>query len=390
MRVFIEDSGRRVAPFDDSPDQCLILHVTLADWREKAFKEAGLKRIFTKEAPCLVIPDTLFTTGEQLKRFVEGANGRDAVLVLANSVFGEQTTMAQPFVDRVENGWRFNKVRMLIAGAEPVEVVVEPDENLLEFDVPQYYLGSDKIQIPQAKNPIIEIHHWIHLLAANRAAGAMTERRISIWRGAWRLLGALFKARSLNKWRLLGKLNNIGKRCDIHPTALIEGSCLGDGVTVGPFARVMFSNVADRAVVMAGAQVEMSVIGQAAVVCQQCVVRASVLYPEAVASMTAIQQSILGNRVVTAVGSVPMDLNFKADVRVELDGKLYSSETRVLGCAIGHRCVIGSGVWIASGRAIPSDTFLIRDPNNVLQRPGAESPRDIVTIREGHLELVSQ
>ena len=38
-------------------------------------------------APCLVIPDTLFTDGHVLRRFLDGAAGRDAVLVLARSRF---------------------------------------------------------------------------------------------------------------------------------------------------------------------------------------------------------------------------------------------------------------------------------------------------------------
>ncbi|MEQ1508672.1 MAG: hypothetical protein ABMB14_40970, partial [Myxococcota bacterium] len=90
--VYVEPTGRRVLPFDDPPGAVLIGNRPLSDWQAEMIAEAGLERIDALRPPCLVVPDALFTNGEVLKRFVAGAAGRDAVLVLARSQFGASTT----------------------------------------------------------------------------------------------------------------------------------------------------------------------------------------------------------------------------------------------------------------------------------------------------------
>ncbi|MCA9543869.1 MAG: hypothetical protein KC613_05745, partial [Myxococcales bacterium] len=362
--VFVEPSGRRIAPFGDPVTETPIANRPLSAWQEQAFADGGFRRVDAITPPCLVIPDTLFCTGDILRRFVDGAAGGNAVLVLAESKHGASTTPVQPHVTRLEGkGWRFEKIRYVAGGDQaPADVVVEPQERVLDLPSLPYDLGQETIQIGIARDPLMTLHHWVHILWANQAAGGIELMRTPPWKWALRGLWAATRALSFNKWKVLGKLNRIGKGCDIHPTAVVEGSTLGDGVSVGPFSRVLFSTLGDGVSVMPHAQVDLSTVGAKATISEATVIRFSVIYPEAVVSQYLMQQCVIGRRAVTTGGSFSIDLNFEQDIRVPLDGKLWSTGQRFLGSAFGHRARIGTGFWLASGRMVPNDYFLVRDP----------------------------
>ena len=369
MNVFVQPTGRRIDPFGDSPGEVLILNRPLSAWQRDALVGAGLTPIDRPQPPCLIIPDALFTTSGALRAFVDGAAGRDAVLVLKQSVYGKNSVPVQPGVTPCDLGWRFEEIRFVSGRGDPaVDVVVDPDEQVVKMPLPTHYVGSGEIEIPFPRHPLMTIHHWVHILWANQVAGSIELRATPKWKFILTGLWALLRARSFNRWRLLGKANTIGKNCDIHPTAIIEGSTLGDGVSVGPYARVLFSRLGDKVGVMAGAMVEACTLGDRSMVSQQTVVRFCVLYPEAIASQYLMQQCVLGRRAVTTGGAFSMDLNFDGPIRVPLDGKLHSTGTQFLGSAFGHGARIGTGHWLASGRAVPNETFLIRDPRQVIAR----------------------
>jgi hypothetical protein len=75
---------------------------------------------------------------------------------------------------------------------------------------------------------------------------------------------------------------------------------------------------------------------------------------------------VLGREATTTAGAGSFDLNFERDIKVKLDGELHSTSTRYLGSAFGHRCRIGAGFWLAAGRMVPNDYFLVRDPSRTL------------------------
>lgn len=376
MNVYVEPTGRRVAPFGDAPGEIPILNRPLSAWQAEAFAGAGLTPVATRTPPCVVVPDNLFCTARALLAFVAGAAGRDAVFVLAASRFGKGTTSVQPSVTALEaGGWRFDRVRFVSGNnAPPIDVVVDPEEQTLDLPMPNYFLGTEKLEIGIPRHPVMELNHWVHILWINQQAGSIELRNTPPWRLAMRGLWGAMRAFSLNKWKILGKLNRIGKNCDIHPTAVVEGSTLGDNVSIGAFSRVLLSRVDDGATIMSGCQVDLSVMGKGSVVSENCVLRFSVLYPEAVVSQYLMQQCVLGRRAVTTGGSFSIDLNFDQDIRVPLDGQLWSTGSRFVGSAFGHRCRVGTGFWMASGRMVPNDAFLIRDPDQVLNRIPEELP----------------
>ncbi|MEZ4320563.1 MAG: hypothetical protein R3F61_23985 [Myxococcota bacterium] len=381
MKVHVQATGRRVAPFDEPIGDTWIHNRPLSAWQDDAL--AGFERAETPEAPCLVVPDTLFASRAVLERFVAEAAGRTAVLVLAESRFATSTTPIQPGVVACEGGFRFTEVRFVGEGAEPVDIVVDPDEAEMTIPLPVVFGGPATIALP--RHPVMTIHHWAHILWASQAASSMVVRATPWWRAALRIVWAVIRARSIDKWRVMARLNTIGKGCDIHPTAVIEASTLGDHVTVGPFARVAFSTVGDGATILSGAEVEASTIGQGATVGQRSGVRMCVLYPEAFASQVQMQACVLGRRVLTTPGSFSIDLNLDREIRVPLDGKLHSTGTQFLGSAFGHEARVGTGVWLASGRSIPNGALVVKDPKEVVSRiPETAGDKPLVN-RDGTL-----
>jgi len=367
VRVFVEQTGRRILPFDDPVGEVLVGNRPLHEWQTAAFRDAGLTRCDVLQPPCLVVPDTLLASPEALTAFVAGAGGQDAVLVLGNSRFGEGTIPVQPAVVRVDAGWRFEAIRFVSGqDAPPRDVVVDPAEWLVDVPMPRQYTGDDVLKLGVPLRLVLTLHHWVHLLWANQLVGGVALRRTSrgrlLLRGAWAALRAL----STNKWKILGKLNHLGRGCDIHPTAVLEGCTLGDRVVVGPFARLAFCEVGDGAVVMPGASVSFSVLGAGSLVGDLCVVRSCVLYPGSAASQHILQQSVLGRDAVTTKGGGTLDLSWDAPIKVTLDGRVHSTGLRVLGSAYGHRCRIGTGILLSPGRSVPNAYFLIRDPRTIL------------------------
>jgi carbonic anhydrase/acetyltransferase-like protein (isoleucine patch superfamily) len=363
-------SGRRVMPFDEPVGELPVLGRPLTDWQRQAVAGAGLRWDPEAAPPYLELSDALFVTAAGLRAFVDGAAGRDAALVLGRSAFGAQVAAAQPGAEAVDAGWRLPGLRLVSGrGDAPVDVVIDPDEELQE--VPRPACMGGPLRVPLARVPVVPVHHWAHLLAAQRAAQALPLREAPRWRLGLRLLGAALRARSLNKWRVLAALSEVGPRCDVHPTALIEGSTLGPGVTVGAHAQVRFSEVAAGATIMPDALVEGCHIGAGALVGRGAAVRFSLLMPGAAACAGAFQMGVMGRDSFTTQGAWLLDSNFDHDVMIELDGALHSSGSPFLGVALGHGCRVGAGVYIAAGRALPAGTTLVRAPEGVLRRPPA-------------------
>lgn len=369
-QVYVQPTGRRVAPFNDEMGEVMIGNRPLAQWQAEAFAQAGLTVIAERRAPCLVVPDTIFCTGDILRRFVEGAGGEPAVLVLGQSRFGRSTAPIQPRVVAVEAGWRFEEIYYYAQEGQGTlkDVVVDCLEKPIDLPAPPYDMGVEQVKIGVARDPLMTVQHWVHILWANQAVGGMEMSRVPTWKWVLRGLWAALRALSFNKWKVMGRLNTIGKGCDIHPTAVVEASTLGDGVVVGAFARVFASQLGDGVNVMPGAQVEFSTVGDSATISEKATIRLCVLYPGAVVSQTLMQACVLGRKAITTGGAWSIDLNFERDIRVPLDGQLHSTGTRFLGSAFGHRCRIGTGFWLASGRAIPNDYFIVRAPEQVLSR----------------------
>jgi carbonic anhydrase/acetyltransferase-like protein (isoleucine patch superfamily) len=186
--------------------------------------------------------------------------------------------------------------------------------------------------------------------------------------------------------RLLRAASRIGEGCEIHPTAVIEGSILEPGVKVGPFAVVRFSRVGEGSWIQDHGKLTLSVLGARSLVSAGSTVNFCLGHEQASFSQILMQLSVLGRRAITTGGGFLMDMRFDGEVRVMHQGRPQGVGSRFLGSAIGHDTMLGTGFWLAPGRSIPNGAVVVRDPDRVVRRiPARVEPGTVLVPRNGAL-----
>ena len=418
MKPYCITTGYRLSPFGDPVGETFILQKTLAFYQKQALETSSYFKSQNSTAalvppsesvsgPALLYSEDLFFTRYLLDAFIEAAGGKTGQLAVEKCQF---MTSNHPLQDLqeviIDKKLHYLFPMYCIADNDPVSVPdpddseannnfspisVSLDEKLLSFPVSAHYFGTDKMEFGLTARALMRIRHWVHISWVNQAAAAAAWRAQSILKTGLVLILAILRAFSFNKWKILAKINRKGKGCDIHPSAIVEGSTLGKGCSIGPGARVRFSHLGDNVFIQPGAQVEFSILGDRVMVSQNCAVNYCVCYPDSVASQLVMQVSVLGRRAITTTGSFLMDMRVDRDILVEKEGKLVSTKTRFIGSCIGHDAFLGTGFWINSGREIPNGYVVIRDVSKILNKiPKNLSKRYPLVIRDGTLVPVGK
>ncbi len=182
----------------------------------------------------------------------------------------------------------------------------------------------------------------------------------------------------------------IADTCDIHPTAVVERSRIGAGVSIGPFAVIRDSIVADGArvaeqtsvsgsligegsEVQTGSLVHGSVVGPETLVSFHTAIRGSVLMGHSTISTPVVARSLIGRDVFLARGvNIAASTLTDTTISVRHGRRSVDSGMRLLGCVVGRGSRIGSGILLPAGYEVPADTFLADQP---LPRVDADAPR---------------
>lgn len=169
------------------------------------------------------------------------------------------------------------------------------------------------------------------------------------------------------KWfyRGLKRLNKIGKNCKIHPTALIEGSLLGDNVTVGAYSVVRMSTLESECLVSENVSVINSVLGKKTFIANSNYINSCLTYPEVFLIHGPYQFSVFGKK--SACFAI-INCDFRLDqetIKIPTSQGILDSQQPLLGVAYGHRSKAGGGNIIAAGRIVPNDLH-INPPDNIL------------------------
>jgi len=327
----------------------------------------------------LLVREGVYLTRRIARRFAAAArrSGADtAVLALEPCVFARTTTAL--------GGTRQDGERTIydvywrragrpsadeLARARPVALAIR--EHPIRNEVlARRGLHVEGLDVALTAEAVMHVRHWSHLPVANYVALYAHWFDFSPARIA-RLVGAVVRAGWPSAPRVLGKLTVRGRRCKIHPSAVVEASVLGDGVDVGPLAIVRASFIGDRAKIEGHAQVNFSSVGADAVVSFYTICNYCVLYPQAMLSLVGTQMGVIGRRGTVLGGSLLMDLRdpyLERDVPVMDGGRRVPSGRKVLGPCIGPGAVVGAGVRLAPGLAVPAGAYLVGDPEDVLRR----------------------
>jgi hypothetical protein len=281
------------------------------------------------------------------------------------------------------------------ASADPAALsqlpVVElpAQERLLDMPVHHTQFGADVLQVPISDALLFPTGHWLQLLWAN-----LLGLGPFLWRGLvgpalphviWNVAWAWARARSVNPYRIGAKLGRRGKGCRVHPSAVVEGSWLGDGVEIGANAVVRGCILADGAKVEELSVVDFSVLGKQAMVQRQAMVRFCLLERDC-ACAGQMQLGVLGPGAALKHGATLMDINYAQGVRVKSGGALHRAPLGLAGVCLGPRTILGSGIKVASGRAIPPDLIILPSPAQILSRVPARCRKGTYKLVDGGLD----
>lgn len=271
-----------------------------------------------------------------------------------------------------------------IARAPTVEL--DPNERLIEVPVPGE-TGASLVELPLTERLLLPCGHWLQLLWSNLLGMAPF-----LWRGlagrnvlemGWHLGAAVLASGSLSPPIVAARLGRRGKGCRVHRSAVVEGCWLGDGVDIGAGAVVRGAVLADGAAVEDQAMVELSVLGPAARVQRMGLVKYSLLGARSSVG-GLVQLSVIDRDAQVKVGSHLMDMALDQGVSVRVGGRSVAAPLGLAGVCVGAGTLIGGGVRVAPGRAIPGGLAVIAPPEGLLLRV-PEGLSGTVTVRNGSL-----
>ena len=369
-------TGRPIAPFGDPPGQEQILGRSLEEIQQEELAAAGFTLVDEAPAdePYLVFSDRTWFTRMTLQRFRAAAEP-PARLKVDHAGF---LALSGALQDWPEPG--LYELALLPAGQAPgfqapgvvVDLGFQPGETPREHPALAHAMPGS---LPVSDAEVHQLDHWTHILRVNWLAMASTIQRekrafeaSNLLLKAWKLLGLLARARSVDEFRLAAKLSHFGRGCRVHPTAVVEASVLGDDVEVGPFAVVRASVVKDGARIEDFASVNMSVIGAGARIGRRGTSNLSVLYPGAmISSGNGYQACLFGRDAFVAWSTTVFDLSFKGPIKVMHRGERVSSGTHFLGACVGHGARLGGLVTLGYGAEVPNGAFVVGSSHDVLR-----------------------
>mgnify|MGYP002633242978 CR=1 FL=1 len=252
--------------------------------------------------------------------------------------------------------------------AEPVDVETKVHEMDVAADSVSSGSGTDTMKLKFGSVAAAPVAHWVELQRANLLAlGTQALERGPVV-GVAALVWAVMKAVSLNPFRVAAKVTSKGRKCLIHPSAVVEACVLGDEVKVDAGAILRGCVLGNGVKVGPHAFGEFSILGDHAELQKKAICTVSVVYPGARVGGTT-QLSVIGRDARFKLGAYTTDMNpGGSPVRVMTPGGLMPVDFGYLGSCIGHGAFVGSGIWIAPGRAIEAGRMILRDASQMVMK----------------------
>lgn len=400
MRAYVVARGAPIAPFGEPAAQ---LEVGLRPWgeaQEDLLKAFGLEVVHVASLamvpagePRVVTFDDVYFTRRVLKsllgKWKKAGQPAAQVGLPSESIFVRQFSDLLTLKEAA--GLTLYDLYALPAGAGiedagPLAVVFKERE--VRIPIPAQVTGHEAWVHPITTSVCLHLEHWLHILQASRLAiqvAWVDEVVRRPWWGAWLVLKGLLPGRGRFMWRLMGRANRIGRDVDIHPTARVEGSIIGDGAKIGAQALVRGALIGPGAVLEDRCNVAYSVVGPKCFVSKYTLVYTSALMAEANVGMS-MQMCLVGRRAALTPRATPIDVQPGGKVRVKHHGAFVPVDLPVLGSCYGHDTFVGADVYIGAGRAVPNGTRLGPVPERILRDiPDEVDPEGYYVVRDGAL-----
>lgn len=383
MYAYMVKSDKKIEPFNDHPQDCLIANRKLADLQRESLQYIGTELKETSHASQvqdenehLIFNDRLLFTPELVKEFVTRSRRLKSSTICAvkpgltttRTIVATQDIQIHP--DRIEYGLTY-----VPAGAAPgkaVPLVIDADESVVSILMPKHMFGGREYNIPMTDRIIIQIDHWANLWAA--CMGVLLSEAAKLNKvSKIRQLGLALKARTSNRWGVLHHLDRIGRNCDIHPTSYIEFSTIGDNVTVGAGCVIRESIIGDGTFIGDNATIELSVLGEGCHIRSGSVISYSTCYPGTFIDCHLVELSLCGRDTFLGGGVVLTDFRLDGKhVAVMKEETMIDTGNTFLGSCLGHGVYLGAGTIVAPGRTIPNGMHLVPEVSRIITKSTPE------------------
>ena len=323
--------------------------------------------------PCLVYRDNLYFDEEYMREFITQARAINrpvrAAFASKEPAFREHilplsTSYTQSGDLYLADLWYYPN------GPEPGVTPLVIDllsKEMGYYHVPLYMAASQGDLVYQVPlRSLIAIDSWVHIFIADTVfglfgRGARYENRLNddLMFKLKVVAGALYEGCQFLESRVV---NQIGRNCQIDPTAVIHGpTSIGDNVTIGAGTVIENSVIGDNVNISQGCQVMLSVVGDGTFLpFRASLFMTSIMENSLVAQNTCLQMCVVGRNTFIGAGSTWTDYNLLPSMIKARDGnnELKNSNRPVLGGCIGHNCRIGAGMIVYPARVIESDVVL--------------------------------
>ncbi len=415
MQVVVVARGAVISPFGVVADDCPVGPATLKEARTEALRRCRLTPPTTKSndddvvvGPAIVIADDVWITRRALSSFLGVAktstspvrlrlpSSRLLELFLPLQDVAVDDVGAVYAVAFVPVGHRVRAGDVLDTAAP---LTIPYRELLTTLPVPRRLLGNDQgtSQWPLTSSVVLRVRHWVHVLRASHLAPQvyLLERAVSDpLRSAWRVLLGLRPSAAAREAAWKRQFVFVGKRCTIHPTAIVEGSIIGDDVTIGPGSIVLQSVIGSGTRIEQRAHISQSTIGPRNFISLNSSMQACVTFEDAEPCANNLQACVVGARAgltsfVRALDTVLHDDGRPAGPLHVVDGdhKRHVGELPC-GACFGPDSYVGANVTVAAGRVVPAGVRLVTDPSSLLRRvPAGVAPGTWIVVDGGLVPL---
>ena len=313
----------------------------------------------------VVFDEDLFFSQEFVQSVLQHAQGSSVSLRfgLAPNRFNERFIL--PHDRDPSEALRFNMRYVASSDGRFADTVIPQQVFASQVDLPEQVVCGAMYSCDQCAVFISRIASPFHLLQVNLAENFKRLIKVRRWTSNWAEMLAPIHSRLYV--RALKSLNRRGKRCRVHPTAVIENAVLEDDVIVGAYAVIRHSYVAAGTTVEDHACVTHSVLGRRNVIKSGNHVDLSMTYDDVFLIHGPYQFSIFGRAAaVFAVINCDIRLDRKT-ISIPTDVGILDSRQPLLGIAYGHHAKVGGGNIIAAGRIVPNHKVIAPPPTIILK-----------------------
>ncbi|TSD02814.1 MAG: N-acetylglucosamine-1-phosphate uridyltransferase-like protein [Parcubacteria group bacterium Athens0714_16] len=377
MKAYIIKNKIKIEPFSEDSGELLIGNKRLKDLQKESLESLGIITVFfdsnskiNDDNEYLIFDEGIYFSPSLLREFIDKSKETNSPTVcsLKPGIFTKQTIVNTQNVKQHENRVEYNIFyypEKNFRNQEIKPIILDIDNEQESLNLPEHMYKQSSYPIPLTEKVIVQVDHWANLWTANLMS--ILSRLASLKKiSKFKLIALILKNHSLNKWKILGSLNNFGKNCDIHHTACIEGSLIGNNVTIGAGAVIRNSTIGDGCLIGNGVIIETSVIGEKSSILNGHIIFC-VIYPGFFTITQAVSTSVIGRDCFIGLGAVLTDFRLdNKSISVIKDGVKIDTGSTLLGCCLGNNVYLGSGCIVAPGRIISNGTHISLSEEKVI------------------------